>query len=221
MALLGLTGLLVMGFVAGRALTNSIADADDPGTVDTRDRAAAPDALEATLEAEGAAAPFRGEINGITLGASDGPLPLCSDHTIKYDPTILEGTKFDLHLDAFHERVTVLDGVRIGVCGDDGRIMWVVARAEVAAGNGVNGDAGLLQISRWESVRWYEQEFLEDRVVAGEVGGLPAVLADRGDSGFGNAAVIVVDANIDGSTMLISTNVDIGLLTEIAGGIYR
>jgi hypothetical protein len=216
-----LIALLVAGFILGRNLRDSDVQADDPLTADQPTVELTPDWFAPTLEAELVAERFQGKINGITLGVEDGPVPQCSVTDIQSDPSLLAGTPFDLGLSRLPAGVTLQTSPRIGVCADDGRVMWVIAQLEISPRPGVNGDAGQVQVSRWEQVQWYRQQFLADRVEAGTLSDRPAVLADRGASGFGSAAVFVVDEEIDGSTMLISTNVDLGLLVEIAEEVYR
>lgn len=96
--------------------------------------------------------------------------------------------------------------------------MWVIARLEVAGGPGVNGGLGVVQVSRWEAVRWARQEFPADKVTSGAIAGRPAVFADVGRSGI--AAVIVVDEETGGSTMVVSSNVSLEYLKTIAEALY-
>jgi hypothetical protein len=222
--LFGLTMLALAGFVVGREMASSSAEADDPIPVDNPQVPAerTPEWYVPYLEDEIAANKFHGEINGIELGTEEGPLPDCAQTEIRIDSTaMLTSTPYDLNLDKLPTRISLQVPPRVGVCADDGRVIWVIAQLEVAPGPGVNGDVGVVQLSRWENVRWYRQEFLEDRVNIGVVAGRPAVLADRGLSGFGAAAVFVVDDETSGSTMLISTNVDLDLLAVIMEAIYR
>jgi hypothetical protein len=214
--------LLVSGFVAGRILVDSSAQADDPLTQDAGvEGKRTPDWFAPLLEEEQAAQRFRGTINGLELGASDGPLPDCAAADIRSDTSLLRGTDFDLGLDALPAGVRLQAAPRIGVCRDDGRVIWIIVQLEVLAGPAVNGEVGLIQVSRWENVRWYRQTFLADRVTPRTIAGRPAVFAGRGDSGFGEAAVIVLDEEIHGSTMLISTNVELDYMASLADEIYR
>ncbi|MCA9821983.1 MAG: hypothetical protein KC482_03010 [Dehalococcoidia bacterium] len=216
-----LLALLVTGFVLGRNLRDSDVRAVDPLTADSPTVQLTPEWFAPTLEAELVGEHFEGKINGITLGVDDGPVPDCSKTDVQPDPSLLDGTPFDLGLDRLPAGITLQTSPRIGVCADDGRVMWVIAQLEVSPRPGVNGDAGQVQVSRWENVQWYRQQFLADRVEADTLSDRPAVLADRGASGFGSAAVFVVDEEIDGSTMLISTNVNLDILVEIAEEVYR
>lgn len=165
---------------------------------------------------------FQGQIEGIELGATSGPLPDCVNP--RPEPDWLgatQGTAFDLHLANLPSRVKLKGLPEVGRCSDDGRVMWTVAQFEVAPGDGVNGVTGVVQISRWEVVRWYRQQFLADRITSSKVGGRAAVFADVGTSTIGQRAVFVVDPEIRGSTMIISSNVDLAYLKTIAEALYR
>ena len=213
--------LLAAGFAIGRNLTDAPVQADDPLTADSAASERTPEWYAPDLEAELAADRFQGEINGITLGVDEGPLPVCNRTELQTDTSLLVGTPFDLGLDRLPQGIVLQASPRIGVCAADGRVIWVIAQLAISPRPGVNGDSGVVQVSRWEHVRWYRQRFLADGVDAGTINGRLAVLADRGASGFGEAAVIVLDQNIDGSTMLISTNVDLDVLVELAREVYR
>ncbi len=165
---------------------------------------------------------FHGEINGIQLGVQSGPTPACARPEIEPDwLKAITGTPFALNLVALPEGVALWGLPEVGRCADDGRVMWIIARFSVAPGPGINGTSGLVQVSRWEGVRWYSQEFLAEKVAAGSIASRPAAFADVGLSGFGQAGVFVQDREIDGSTMLLSTNVSLGYLKIIAEALYR
>jgi hypothetical protein len=173
----------------------------------------------ATIEPAATALTFRGEINGIQLGVPDGPLPQCGQTMIDPDwEAATAGTPFDLNVPRWPERVSVFGLPQLGRCEDDGRVMWVIARLEVAGGPGVNGGLGVVQVSRWEAVRWAQQEFPADKVTSGTIAGRPAVFADVGRSGI--AAVIVVDDETGGSTTVMSSNVGLEYLKTIAEALY-
>ena len=236
LASIGIAGLLV-----GRALSEPTARADDPNLQVDQNRGqppppgpdstpipgatpdkTVPDWYVPYLNQEKAAPKFHGEISGIQLGVASGPTPSCAKSQIEPDwQTATFGTPFDLNLKALPDRVSLWGEPRVGRCGDDGRVMWAMAILQVASGPFVSGMGGSVQVGRWESVRWASQEFLADRVTAGTIAGRPAVFADVGLSGFGQAAVFVLDKEIDGSTMVISSNVSLDYLKVIAEGLYR
>lgn len=244
-AAFALAAITIAGFAVGRGLTGSTAEADDPASTlneggsdggpaapardpgSTPIPGATPDRSQPEwyvpyLNQEQAAPKFRGELNGIELGATAGPLPQCGRTQIEPGwEDAISGTPFDLHLDRLPPRLSLFGTPSVGRCGDDGRVIWVIARLEVAPGPEVNGPAGVVQISRWETVRWYSQRFLADRVTAGEVAGRPAVFADLGLSGFGQTAVFVIDDEIGGSTMLLSTDVSLDYLKMLAEEMHR
>jgi hypothetical protein len=155
---------------------------------------------------------FRGLINGIRLGASSGPLPECEESATPADwEMALYGTFYDVRAVTLPARLA--GAARVGVCADDGRVIWVIGQYEV-------GSNGSVQISRWENVRWYPQEFVEDSVSAGTIAARPAVFADAGPSGAGQTAVFVVDEENGGSTALLSSDVPLHSLKAIAEALY-
>lgn len=205
--------LLLAGCSGGEDRAGSPAPAIGAATTDP-----APSAT-VTAEPVATALTFHGEVNGIQLGVPDGPLPACERTTI--DPeweAATANTPFDLQVTRWPERVSVFGLPQVGRCADDGRVMWVIARLEVAGGPGVNGGLGVVQVSRWEAVRWARQEFPADKVTSDAIAGRPAVFADVGRSGI--AAVIVVDEETSGSTMVVSSNVSLEYLKTIAEALY-
>ncbi len=235
-----LVAIVVGGFFIGRAIKGGPARAQDPavqadgpahGSPPPGDSTPVPGATPDKslpdwyipyLNQERNEPKFQGQLNGITLGVSDGPTPSCTKTiaAADWEPSIA-GTPFDLHFDSLPKRLNLHAVPQVGVCGDDGRTMWIIARFEVSAGDGVSGSTGVVQISRWESVRWYPQKFLATKVSAGTVAGRPAVFADVGTSGIGQTAVFVVDDEIHGSTMVLSSNVSLDYLKTIAEALYK
>lgn len=234
--------IAVAGFLAARTFVGSPAGADDPvNQIDTQPGdspvfpipegtpvpGATPDKTRPDWyvpywEAEQAAPRFRGNINGIELGVSSGPTPLCGQTQIRPDSDELTaGTPFDINIGSLSARIRVYGLPDVGQCVDDGRIMWIIANLEVTEGPGVSGTVGVVQVSRWEAVRWYPQKFLADRVTAGTIAGRPAAFADVGQSGIGQTAVFVIDVEIGGSTMLLSSNVSLEYLKAIAEELYK
>jgi hypothetical protein len=174
------------------------------------------------LNQERSAPKFHGELNGIQLGALAGPTPSCAQ--AKAEPNwrnATGGTPFDLNIAALPARVSLHGLPEVGRCADDGRVMWVIADFEVAPGPDVNGMTGVVQVSRWEAVRWYRQEFLAEKVTSGTIAGRPAVFADVGLSGIGQTAVFILDKGTGGSTMVLSSNVSLDYLKKIAEVLYR
>lgn len=166
------------------------------------------------LEYDRQAPKFHGEINGLQLGVRSGPLPSCANPLADPDWKLAAtGTPFDLHLEALPAGVSVWGEPRIGRCADDGRILWIETLFEVRGG-------GLVQVSRGTGVRWYGQEFVAERVTTGTIASRPAVFADVGPSRIGQTAVVVVDEEIAGSTMIISSNVNLADLKTIARAMY-
>jgi hypothetical protein len=158
---------------------------------------------------------FHGEINGISLGVTGGSLPHCNRTVAEPDwPQAVRGTPFDLHFDALPPGVTLQDPPRVGRCADDGRIIWIIANLEVA-------HADLVQVSRWEAVRWYPQEFLADSIMPTTIAGRPGIAAGGGAAGSGPTGVFVRDDEIEGSTALLSSDVRLDDLQAIAEAIYR
>ena len=158
---------------------------------------------------------FSGAINGIQLGLAAGPTPVCARSVEAPDWHVATAaTPFDIGLDRLPQGVMLRGTPRVGQCSEDGRIMWVVAQLETANG-------GVVQVSRWESVRWYSQQFPADGVAAGSVASRPAVFAEAGRERGTQTAVIVRDDEIHGSTMLLSSNVSLADLRALAEQFYR
>lgn len=235
------------GYIAGREWGPSWASADDPAGL--TDKGAGPSITEVAPpgpsvtpkpgETPDTTKPFwyvpfgnqdrmapkqTDPVNGIRFGVKDGPLPLCTKTTIPKDwHAAVAGTSFDLKIGSLPAGATLRGTPRVGQCADDGRIMWIIADFNVAPATGVNDGGGALTISRWEAVRWYSQEFSASLVSAAQVHGRPAVFVEVPITAkiIGQAAVVVVDDEIQGSTMLLGSDVSLAVIKNVAEALYR
>ncbi len=232
------------GFVAGRHLASAPAEAGNPaspldlGTISGSD--ATPPGPDVTpvpgstpdttkpfwfipyANAERDAPKFHGTLNGIEFGAQSGALPACAKPATPDDwKKAVAGTFYDLKLDSLPDGVEPREFARVGKCADDGRPIWIIAEVHLEGITGVNNGGGSIQISRWEAVRWYPQEFPPERFSTGTIAGRPAVFADSFLPVIGVAAVVVSDAENGGSTMLLGNAVSVDVLKQVAEALYK
>jgi hypothetical protein len=231
------------GYAAGRQLGSPPASADDPGVVNsagpsateflppgpdvTPEPGATPDPTKPCWyipygNQERLAPKFHGTLNGITFGVKEGPLPPCTGKLVTRPDwrEAVRNTPFNLRIDRLAGSAELWGTPRVGQCSGDGRILFIIAELNMAAGPGVNSGGGAFQIFRGEG-RWQQQEFSERLFSTGEIGGRPAVFVESPLPLIGQAAVVVVDEETGGSTMLLGSDVSLSVLKSLAEELYR
>lgn len=164
---------------------------------------------------------FQGDLNGITVGVREGPVPDCGPlEYLLYDEALgaVEGTYFDLDLESLAPGlVPVIETAETMLCAD-GTPEW--HRIELRG----SGEEERISITRHLGLTWWPEWASEGRWQTGMIERRPAALKDQIIPGLlGGATVIVIDPEIAGSTRIKSTSdsVTLEVLSALAKELYK
>jgi hypothetical protein len=229
--MVGAVLLFGVGYAGGRALDadriwagDEASKATPPAEDATPEPGATPDTSEPFWyvpyeNAEREKPDFSGELNGITVGVEDGPLPSCDSQHLTGELAIdaVAGTDIAFELQGLPGELSVMPESAEAMLCDDGPPRWFAV--EFTAGEGA-----AVRITRMREVTWWREWGSEERWSTGTVANHDAVFKDQLVTGkLGDAAVIVLDPEIAGSTRIKSRSPQwtLEFITAVAEEMYR
>lgn len=166
----------------------------------------------------------QGELNGITVGVTDGPSLDCGFGGHLFGEEALaatKGTPFEINFDQLPDGVKpMVETAEVFLC-EDGSPHWLNIDLDQRT---LGSTRFHISIARWWGLTLWVDSGSAERWSTGTVAGRNAVFLDQIIPGrLGDASVIVLDPEIEGSTRIRdgSGTTPLSLLKQIAEAIYR
>lgn len=161
------------------------------------------------------AAKFHGNINGIEVGATSGPVMECEQVYRPDWEAAIAGTAFATDFSSLPAGISLASAPEVVFC-DDGRPLRMEAVMDVGAQvEGAGPGGAQIAMSRVAGVRWWREAAPPERWHAGVIDGQPAALLDQPFGTIAESAVFVLDTN-GGSTRFKGLGTTLALTKLVA-----